>query len=66
MDTKSFWKGLAFGGFASCVADVITLPIDFTKTRLQLVGEGGQQKLYKGAIDCILKTSKNEGITALW
>ena len=33
-------KGLLYGGFASMLADVITLPIDTTKTRLQLSGSG--------------------------
>ena len=31
MDSKNVWKGLAFGGFASCVAEVCTLPIDVVK-----------------------------------
>jgi len=66
MDSKSIWKGLLFGGSASCIADICTLPIDVAKTRLQLVGEGGKSKLYKGAFDCLTKTAKSEGITALW
>ena len=31
------WIGLAFGGFSSCVAEVITIPIDVIKTRMQVV-----------------------------
>jgi len=66
MDSSSIWQGLLFGGFSSCIADIITLPIDFTKTRLQLVGEGGKSRLYNGAFDCITKTVQKEGIKALW
>ena len=33
------------------VGDLVTMPIDVTKTRLQLSGEGGKQ-MYKNAFDC--------------
>ena len=40
MENSSVLKGLMYGGFASMLADIITLPIDTTKTRLQLSGSG--------------------------
>ena len=52
MDTSNWWKGLAFGAFSSMVADCLTLPIDVTKTRLQISGAGGT-KLYDGIFDCV-------------
>lgn len=36
MESSNVWKGLAFGGIASCIAEAFTLPIDVVKTRLQL------------------------------
>ncbi len=36
MESKNVWKGLAYGGVASCIAEAATLPIDVVKTRLQL------------------------------
>ena len=65
MDTSNWWKGLAFGAFSSMVADCLTLPIDVTKTRLQISGAGGQ-KLYTGIFDCVGKTARQEGVAALW
>ncbi len=41
MENSSVIKGLVYGGFASMLADVITLPVDTTKTRLQLSGTSG-------------------------
>eukprot|EP00457_Paulinella_chromatophora_P013482 gb/GEZN01013788.1/.p1 GENE.gb/GEZN01013788.1/~~gb/GEZN01013788.1/.p1 ORF type:complete len:295 (+),score=14.60 gb/GEZN01013788.1/:34-918(+) len=63
--SDSIGKGLAYGAIASMLGDLVTMPIDVAKTRMQLSGEGGQ-KLYSNALDCILKTGKNEGIPALW
>src|SRR3989338_767344 len=31
------WMGLAFGGVSSCVAEVVTIPIDVIKTRMQVM-----------------------------
>lgn len=40
MDSSNVWKGLAFGGTASCIAEAFTLPVDVVKTRLQLQARG--------------------------
>ena len=66
MQSDSLLKGLGYGAFASMLGDVVTMPIDVTKTRLQLSGEGGAQKLYKNALDCAVQTARKEGVTALW
>jgi len=65
MENTSVLTGLLYGGFASCLADIITLPVDVTKTRLQLAGASGEAK-YKGALDCVVRTVRSEGISALW
>lgn len=50
-------------GFFLAVA--ATMPIDVVKTRLQFSGADGS-KAYSGAIDCVSKTIKGEGIGALF
>ena len=65
--------GLAFGGFASCVAEVVTIPVDVVKTRMQvaasgqaigaaavarqLVQEGGGRALFRGLSPALLRQS---------
>lgn len=66
MESKSVWKGLVYGGFASCMAEIVTLPIDVTKVRLQLQGELGAARQYRGFFDAIVKIPRTEGIGALW
>jgi len=66
MDSSSIYKGLAFGGIASCIAEVITLPMDTVKTRLQLQGELGSVRQYSGSFDAVGKIARNEGILAFW
>ena len=65
MQSDSVLKGLSYGAFAAMLGDLVTMPIDVTKTRLQLSGEGGKQ-LYKNAFDCAAQTVRKEGVRALW
>eukprot|EP00041_Stephanoeca_diplocostata_P012772 m.214811 g.214811 ORF g.214811 m.214811 type:complete len:298 (+) comp19081_c0_seq1:153-1046(+) len=65
MEAKSPVKGLAYGAIASCLAEMATMPIDVVKTRLQFSGADGK-KAYSGAIDCVSKTIKGEGVGALF
>ena len=65
MQSDSVLKGLGYGAFAAMLGDLVTMPIDVTKTRLQLSGEGGKQ-LYKNAFDCAAQTARKEGVGALW
>ncbi len=52
---------------ASGVAEVITLPIDVSKVRLQVQTLGGGASVeYKGMVDCMVKIRANEGSKALW
>jgi len=65
MQSDSVLKGLAYGGFASCVAETITMPIDVVKTRLQMDGSGGV-KQYSGSVDCATKLVRAEGPSSLF
>jgi solute carrier family 25 oxoglutarate transporter 11 len=54
----------AIAGFG---ASVCCLPFDNAKVKLQKMKPGADGKLpYKGLIDCLAKTAKNEGIFRLW
>lgn len=66
MESGSIMKGLFYGGFASCVAETITMPVDVVKTRLQMDGAGGAAKAYNGTLDCAGKLVKAEGPSALF
>ena len=66
MDSGSVAKGLLYGGFSSCVAETVTMPVDVVKTRLQMDGAGSANKLYNGSVDCALKLTKAEGTSALF
>jgi solute carrier family 25 uncoupling protein 8/9 len=65
MESKSVWKGLLYGSCASMIGDIVTMPVDVTKTRLQLSGMGGKT-VYSGFFDCLVGTAKAEGVSALW
>lgn len=66
MDSSSAAKGLLFGGIASSLAEVVTLPVDVLKTRLQLQGQMGAAAEYKGSIDAVVQIVRTEGVGALW
>jgi len=66
MESGSVVKGLFYGGFASCVAEFITMPVDVVKTRPQMDGSGGAVKQYNGSVDCASKLVKAEGPGALF
>lgn len=51
----------AAGIFATIASDAVLTPMDVVKQRLQLPGNA-----YKGIVDCIQKTLKDEGIKALY
>ena len=59
--SDSLLKGLGYGAFASMLGDLVTMPVDVTKTRMQLQGP---TRLYKNALDCALQTAKGEGVTS--
>lgn len=64
------WRPFVYGGLASCVAEFGTFPIDTSKTRLQVQGQkldaNHSELKYRGMIDCLLKISRQEGVSALY
>ena len=60
---KSILSSLVAGGCAS----ILSLPFDNIKTKLQKMKVSSEGVLpYNGVMDCIVKTSKNEGLSRLW
>eukprot|EP00095_Tigriopus_kingsejongensis_P009378 snap_masked-scaffold732_size105256-processed-gene-0.13 protein:Tk09378 transcript:snap_masked-scaffold732_size105256-processed-gene-0.13-mRNA-1 annotation:"hypothetical protein DAPPUDRAFT_316658" len=59
-----------FGGVASCMAEVITYPIDTAKTRLQLQGQTLDrrylQRAYRGTFHCWWRIVQEEGPARLY
>nr|CAB3266165.1 mitochondrial 2-oxoglutarate/malate carrier protein [Phallusia mammillata] len=55
-----------FGGSAGMGATLFVQPLDLVKNRLQLSGEGGQQKMYKNSWDAVTKILKSEGIVGIY
>ncbi|CAM6090146.1 unnamed protein product [Calypogeia fissa] len=51
---------------AAVVSEAATFPIDTTKTRLQLQGEGGQVGVKRGAFGMVMNIVKEEGIVGLY
>lgn len=49
---------------AGFIGSIASNPIDVVKTRLMMSSQG--QAVYSGAIDCFIKTVKNEGFMALY
>ena len=65
------WAAFACGGVAACVAEVVTLPIDTCKVRLQLLrksaaagGSGGAPSL--GMLGMFRKVAAEEGVAGLY
>jgi len=55
------------GALSGWAAATVSLPADFIKTRLQKMKPNADGTLpYKGLVDCIMKTARNEGIMTLY
>jgi len=58
---------LLTAGTAACIADLFTFPLDTTKVRLQVQGEGGTGGIHgKGVFGTLINIAKHEGPTALY
>lgn len=69
------WQPFVFGGLASCVAELVTFPVDLTKTRLQIQGQifdnSSQkskyaQKRYTNMFQAIYRIGHEEGVRMLY
>jgi len=65
---KQFWQSLSVklfsGGFAGAIANTICYPFDFARTRL--ASDVGKVKQFKGIMDCIMTTIRQQGLTGLY
>ncbi|KAL6240596.1 hypothetical protein RBB50_012516 [Rhinocladiella similis] len=58
---------VAASSIAGSVAAVLSLPFDFVKTRLQRQSStAGSPRLYKGTLDCFIKTARSEGVLVFY
>lgn len=57
---------LVTAGVAACIADLFTFPLDTTKVRLQIQGEGGRQMQSRGVLGTLFTIARCEGVTALY
>jgi hypothetical protein len=61
---KKSYEPFILGGVASCVSEIITFPIDVTKTRIQIEKKANVR--YRGTVNCFLLIVKEEGYLALY
>ena len=59
-------KKKTVGGGAGCAATIIIQPLDLIKTRLQLNGELGSQRVHRGTMSAINNILKQEGFFNLY
>jgi solute carrier family 25 (adenine nucleotide translocator) protein 4/5/6/31 len=62
---KSFGTKLFSGGLAGALANTICYPFDFARTRLASDLKSGKPQ-FKGIMDCLTTTVRNQGITGLY
>lgn len=61
------WENSAMGCLASATCVCVMIPVDTIKTRLVTqAGKTASERLYKGIIDCAVKTFQSEGIGAFY
>merc|ERR1712137_367598 len=65
VESKEFFPRLfsnvASGGAAGATSLLVVYPLDFARTRLAVDVGKGDAREFKGTVDCILKTAKNNG-----
>eukprot|EP00930_Biecheleria_cincta_P031100 TRINITY_DN21578_c0_g1_i1.p1 TRINITY_DN21578_c0_g1~~TRINITY_DN21578_c0_g1_i1.p1 ORF type:complete len:325 (+),score=66.38 TRINITY_DN21578_c0_g1_i1:29-976(+) len=66
-----FWKLLAAGAGSGFASTCVLTPVELIKCRLQAqlntpAAGSSAQVVYKGPVDCILRTVQAEGVAGLW
>ncbi|KAL6754018.1 mitochondrial substrate carrier protein [Haematococcus lacustris] len=59
-------QSMTSGFLAALLGPVATGPFDVAKTRLMAQDKSGATLKYKGFLDCLAKTVKEEGIMSMW
>eukprot|EP00741_Cyanophora_paradoxa_P002160 tig00000553_g2095.t1 len=61
------WQAFSISFLAPMLASSLTIPLDVSRTRMQLQGDvaGGSPRIYANAIDCIYQIAKHEGVKGL-
>jgi len=54
-------SNVASGGAAGATSLLVVYPLDFARTRLAVDVGKGDSREFKGTVDCIMKTAKNNG-----
>ncbi|XP_054284363.1 mitochondrial uncoupling protein 4 isoform X2 [Macrosteles quadrilineatus] len=67
----TFWCTYLVSVVAASIAEMLTYPLDLTKTRLQIQGEkaannGASRAAYRGMLKTALGIAREEGTTNLW
>jgi len=57
---------LGTAGVAACIADLFTFPLDTTKVRLQIQGEGGANGKSSGVFRTLFNIGRYEGVASLY
>jgi len=61
-----FWKLVAAGGGSGFASTIVLTPVELIKCRLQAQLNSPGTSLYRGPVDCILRTVREEGLTGLY
>lgn len=64
--SESFFFKYFISCCAATIAETVTYPLDLTKTRLQIQGEGGSRAHYRGMLRTAVGIAKEEGVQRLW
>jgi len=61
-----FWKLVLSGAGSGFASTCVLTPVELIKCRLQAQIKSSGSENYKGPIDCIARTVREEGVTGLW
>jgi len=65
-NSSSLGVQLGTAGVAACIADLFTFPLDTTKVRLQIQGEGGASNQSRGVVSTLFMIARTEGPQSLY
>ena len=68
---KSFWLDFIAGGISGAIAKTLTAPLEYVKLVLQDQDSdprvaSGELPRYKGVVDCVVRTAREDGLGAFW